>query len=460
MRFLRAAVRRGEASDVESLWIADSIALRAQPGLIAQLRRRADVRAVEPDRELRHRARRRWRRAPSSRARAWPPRAHRRCGRRARPGAAPSWPCSTRASSPASRSSRPPPAAGSTRTTSTRRRSTRIRGTARRSPRSSSRWRRTCASSPRASSATAAAARRAPCTASSSGRSTPTATRARATRPSVVNGSWDDGGPGHCETEFNGDLAALRAAGIVPVFAAGNSGPGASTGASPASAPGAVAVGSVTSADVVSSFSGRGPSPCGYAIFPTIAAYGDGIAVGGPGGETVVSGHVVRRAAGDRRRRAAAAMYPGATPEAIIDALVRGARDVGAPGADTDTGAGILNVAQAAALLAGADHAGPRVSLKARWSKDADHPGLVLSGRAHERGGGTSDGVKASAFISRHGIPASPFPLSATPLDPSLRRARGHRRPAPGAAPDRRPAHAVRARARRRRQLGAGAARS
>ena len=65
--------------------------------------------------------------------------------------------------------------------------------------------------------------------------------------PSVLNGSWDDGGPGHCETEFNRDLAALRAAGIVPVFAAGNSGPGASTGASPASAPGAVAVGSVTS---------------------------------------------------------------------------------------------------------------------------------------------------------------------------------------------------------------------
>ncbi len=80
--------------------------------------------------------------------------------------------------------------------------------------------------------------------------------------PSVVNGSWDDGGPGHCETEFDGDLAALRAAGIVPVFAAGNAGPGASTGASPASAPGAVAVGSVSSADVVSSFSGRGPSPC------------------------------------------------------------------------------------------------------------------------------------------------------------------------------------------------------
>ena len=44
--------------------------------------------------------------------------------------------------------------------------------------------------------------------------------------PSVVNGSWDDGEPGRCETEFDSDIAALRAAGIVPVFAAGNAGPG------------------------------------------------------------------------------------------------------------------------------------------------------------------------------------------------------------------------------------------
>ena len=51
--------------------------------------------------------------------------------------------------------------------------------------------------------------------------------------PSVVNGSWDDGGAGRCETEFDGDLAALRAAGIVPVFAAGNAGPGREHGREP-----------------------------------------------------------------------------------------------------------------------------------------------------------------------------------------------------------------------------------
>ena len=274
--------------------------------------------------------------------------------------------------------------------------------------------------------------------------------------PSVLNGSWDDGGPGHCETEFNRDLAALRAAGIVPVFAAGNSGPGASTGASPASAPGAVAVGSVTTADVVSSFSGRGPSTCSSAIFPTIAAYGDGIAVGGPGGEAVVQGTSFAAPQVTGAVALLTAMYPGATPEAIIDALVRGARDVGAPGADTDTGAGILNVAQAAALLAGADHAGPRVNLKARWSKDADHlgPGALGSrARARRRDERWRQGIRLH-LAARH--TRLDVPALGDAARPDLRRAHGHRHAAPGAAPGRRPAHPVRARARRRRQLGAG----
>jgi hypothetical protein len=118
-------------------------------------------------------------------------------------------------------------------------------------------------------------------------------------------------------------------------------------------------------------------------------------------------------------------MYPGATPDAIIDALVRGARDIGTPGPDQDTGAGILNVAASAALLAGADHSGPRVDMSARWSRDAAHPGLALSGRAQERGGGTSDGITASAFVSQHAIPGTPIALTATPSDASSARLAG-----------------------------------
>ena len=167
--------------------------------------------------------------------------------------------------------------------------------------------------------------------------------------PSVVNGSWDDGEPGRCEKEFDSDIAALRAAGIVPVFAAGNAGPAASSGASPASAPSAVAVGSVTEADAVSSFSGRGPSPCGNAVYPTLAAYGEGIPIESPGGSAVVSGTSFAAPQVTGAVALLAGMFPGATPDAIVDALVRGARDVGTPGSDTDTGAGILDVAKAAA---------------------------------------------------------------------------------------------------------------
>jgi hypothetical protein len=417
MRFLRAAVRRGEASDVESLWIADSIALRARPGLIAQLRRRADVRAVEPDRVL-HLERTAL--TPSAvtpgtnvaatgAPQMW---AQGQTGRGAvvavlDTGLVNGFPqLSTAHGSwfdPYEQHTTPFDESGHgtevaevvvSMAPDVRILAARVFSDGGRSTTSGVHrvfeWALDPDGNPRTSDA-----------------------------PSVINGSWDDGGPGQCETEFNSDLAALRAAGIVPVFAAGNAGPGASTGASPASAPGAVAVGSVTSADVVSSFSGRGPSPCSSAVFPTIAAYGDGIAIGGPGGETVVQGTSFAAPQVTGAVALLTAMYPGATPEAIIDALVRGARDVGAPGADTDTGAGVLNVAQAAALLAGADHAGPHVNLKARWSKDANHLGLVLAGRAYERGGGTSDGLTASAFISKRGVPASTFPLSATPLDPA-----------------------------------------
>jgi bacillopeptidase F len=81
--------------------------------------------------------------------------------------------------------------------------------------------------------------------------------------PSVINNSWFffaqtyDG--------FHSTVAAWRAAGIVPVFCIGNSGPGASTTRVPASYENALGVGATTSTDVIASFSSRGPSPLGPA---------------------------------------------------------------------------------------------------------------------------------------------------------------------------------------------------
>ncbi len=417
MRAVWAAVRRGEASDVHPLWIDDAIALHARPGLIARLRRRADVRAIEPDRSLRM--------TPSAVAapaavpeasvtatgapELW---AQGQTGRGAvvavlDTGLAPGFPQLSTAKGawfdPYDQHSTP-------FEEDARGHGTEVADVV----------------VSMAPDVRILAAR----VFSDGGRSTTSAVH-RAFEwaldpdgnprtddaPNVINGSWDDGGPGRCETEFDGDLAALRAAGIVPVFAAGNAGPGAGTGASPASAPGAVAVGSVSSTDVVSQFSGRGPSPCSDATFPTIAAYGEEITLAGPGGSTVVSGTSFAAPQVTGAVALLTAMFPGATPDAIVDALVRGARDVGVPGADPDTGAGVVNVAQSAALLAGADHAGPRVVVNAHWSTDSAHLGLVLTGRVHERGGGTSAGLTASAYVSLRGAPTMPFALSATPFD-------------------------------------------
>jgi uncharacterized repeat protein (TIGR01451 family) len=77
--------------------------------------------------------------------------------------------------------------------------------------------------------------------------------------PQIVSNSWGNSLSGL--TTFQRDIDALRAAGIFTLFAAGNLGPSGGSVASPASLPGAFAVGASDPDDEVASFSGRGPSP-------------------------------------------------------------------------------------------------------------------------------------------------------------------------------------------------------
>ena len=411
MRLLRAAVSRGEARALQSLWIDDSIALRARPALVAQLRRRADVLAIEPDRPLRI--------APAAAAATaaaapfvpvtatgaptlW---AQGQTGRNVvvavlDTGLTPGFP--QLATSPGSWFD-PYEQHATPFDEDSRGHGTEVAEIV----------------TSMAPDIRIIAAR----VFSDGGRSTTSAVHRvfewvldpdgnpkTDDAPSVINGSWDDGEPGRCEKEFDSDIAALRAAGIVPVFAAGNAGPAASSGASPASAPSAVAVGSVTEADAVSSFSGRGPSPCGNAVYPTLAAYGEGIPIESPGGSAVVSGTSFAAPQVTGAVALLAGMFPGATPDAIVDALVRGARDVGTPGSDTDTGAGILDVAKAAAA---ADRRRSR-----RPARDAQCTlvaGFGAPGASWSSGGRTSkeaERAPASRLRRSSGCAACPSPRS------------------------------------------------
>jgi len=99
--------------------------------------------------------------------------------------------------------------------------------------------------------------------------------------PDVVNCSWSN--TNGFLTTFQNDIWALRAAGIFPVFASGNNGPREGTVGSPASLPGAFAVGASDQYDQVARFSGRGPSPWGE-IRPHIVAPGVSVRSALPGG--------------------------------------------------------------------------------------------------------------------------------------------------------------------------------
>ena len=179
---------------------------------------------------------------------------------------------------------------------------------------------------------------------------------ATADTPSVVNNSWTFGSIG-CNTDFEPDLAALMAAGITPVFAAGNFGPSGSTSASPANNPDAFAVGAVDNIDASYASSSRGPTSCGRqspATYPALTAPGVTVRTADRGamyttatGTSIAAPHVTGALALLR------GAVPAATPAEIRAALLATARDLGTEGADNTYGAGRLGVAVAYARLTG-----------------------------------------------------------------------------------------------------------
>ena len=164
--------------------------------------------------------------------------------------------------------------------------------------------------------------------------------------PQVVNNSWAFGSPG-CNLEFQLDLQALRAVDIVPVFAAGNFGPGGSTSVSPANYPEALAVGATDNSDVLYASSSRGPSACGEAVttYPEVVAPGVNVRTADrfgfyqvATGTSISAPHVAGALA------LLLSAHPGLGAAYQVSAISASARDLGAAGPDNGFGYGRLDV--------------------------------------------------------------------------------------------------------------------
>lgn len=182
--------------------------------------------------------------------------------------------------------------------------------------------------------------------------------------PDVVNASWSFGSPSTCNLTFQPDVQALRAAGIVSVFAAGNYGPGASSDVSPANYPEALSVGAVDNGDGIATDSSRGPSSCGgSSVYPRLVAPGVGILSTAPYGlYTVASGTSLAAPHVTGALALLLSAHPGLSPDEQENALEQGAHDLGSPGPDDDFGFGRLDVPGALAAVGSSDVAGPLTS--------------------------------------------------------------------------------------------------
>ncbi|MEQ6901405.1 S8 family serine peptidase [Nocardioides sp. YIM 152588] len=203
---------------------------------------------------------------------------------------------------------------------------------------------------------------------------------ATADAPQVVNGSWSIGaGPG-CDLSFQPDVQALEAAGILPVFAAGNYGSGADTGASPANYPESLAVGALGSTDTVLASSSRGPSTCGgrSGAFPDLVAPGsDVLTTERYGLYQVLSGTSIAAPQVAGVLALALAAQPGLTPAEQREAVTLGAVDLGDPGPDSVSGYGRVDALATYDLATATTAPPPDFSVSA-----APDPVSVVAGEA------------------------------------------------------------------------------
>ncbi len=165
--------------------------------------------------------------------------------------------------------------------------------------------------------------------------------------PDIVNNSW--GSEEGANEAFRQDVRALIAAGILPIFAAGNNGPRPGSVNSPASYPEALAVAALDAEGQVTTFSARGPSPWGD-VKPEVAAPGARVLSAFPGGgwaegtgTSMAAPHVAGLAALLRQA------LPAASADLLAALILETARPLAEDIPNNDTGYGLID-AYAAAL--------------------------------------------------------------------------------------------------------------
>jgi subtilisin family serine protease len=180
--------------------------------------------------------------------------------------------------------------------------------------------------------------------------------------PAVVDNSWT--GDDANDVWYQKVVQSWIALGIVPVFAAGNGGPGPSTIPSPASYPSTIAVAAVDETRTVTGFSGRGPvvwmnagragPPAGTLLTkPDLAAPGvNVVSAAGQGyglqsGTSTAAAHVAGVVALVRQAN------PGLGAPQVAQLLRDTAVDLGPPGPDADSGAGLVDALAAVARALG-----------------------------------------------------------------------------------------------------------
>ena len=176
----------------------------------------------------------------------------------------------------------------------------------------------------------------------------------------VVNGSWGFSDlANQCYLEFEEDLAALRAAQIAVVFSAGNSGPSTLSSLSPANNPSSFAAGGVDETLAVVASSSRGPDACTGGIFPELVAPGANVhttdrTFGGVFPDSYID--VTGTSFAASHVTGAMALLRGAHSTATVaqieEALTGTAADLGASGADNESGCGLPDLAAAETRLA------------------------------------------------------------------------------------------------------------